>query len=185
MNRATLTKVHMLLAAFMFPVALMFLVTGGLYTWGISGDYETTDHKVTLSAPMMNDEKALSTLAATELAKLGVAPPSGNPRVRSIGDNYNLEWSGSQRDVLLAPTDNPLEAKLTVKETSWYRHLVQLHKAKGGTLFKLYAAALAVALFILLGTGFLMAWKVPSYRRATNISAGAGLLFFIGAALLS
>ena len=29
LNRVTLMKIHMLLAAFIFPVALMFLITGG------------------------------------------------------------------------------------------------------------------------------------------------------------
>ena len=31
LNRANLVKIHMLLAAFMFPVACMFLITGGFY----------------------------------------------------------------------------------------------------------------------------------------------------------
>ena len=58
------------------------------------------------------------------------------------------------------PTSDELFAKLTISETTWYRNLVQLHKAKGGQLFKVYAAGLAISLFIILLSGFLMAWQV-------------------------
>lgn len=181
----TLTKIHMVLAAFMFPVALMFLVTGGLYTWGISGSYNSANHVVALTQPLTKDEAALAALARSELSKRGITEPTGKPRVRSIGEGYQLEWTGSKRDVLLEPTADPLQAKLTVKETSWYRNFVQLHKAKGGLIFKIYAAALSVALFILLATGFLMAWRVPSFRRTANISALAGIVLFIVALVIS
>ena len=64
-----------------------------------------------------------------------------------------LEWTGSSKDVILEPTDKKLIAKLTVKHTTWYRHLVQLHKAKGGNPFKVYAAILAISLALLLASG--------------------------------
>ena len=185
MNRLTLTKIHMILAAFMFPAALMFLVTGGLYTWGVTGDYATSEHPVTLTQPLTDDKDALVAVATAELDRLGLARPSGSPRVRSTGDAFHLEWTGSNADVLLHPTDQPLVATLEVKDTSWYRTLVQLHKAKGGTLFKVYAAALAVALFLILATGFVMAWQVPRFRRVTAIATAAGLASFAAAVALS
>jgi hypothetical protein len=42
-------------------------------------------------------------------------------------------------DVIIEPTSQPLIAKLKVKNTSWHRQFVQLHKAKGGIPFKVYA----------------------------------------------
>lgn len=177
-NRITLTKIHMILAAFMFPVALMFLVTGGLYTWGVSGSYDSADYTVQLDKPLTKDDAALTQLVRTELAKRDITEPTGKPRVRSVADGFQLEWTGSKRDVLLEPTADPLMAKLTVKETTWYRNLVQLHKAKGGLVFKVYAAALAIALFLMLATGFLMAWSIPKFRRLVNISAATGIVAF-------
>jgi hypothetical protein len=47
-----------------------------------------------------------------------------------------------------------------IKNTSWHRQFVQLHKAKGGALFKVYATAFATALLLLLISGFTMAWVV-------------------------
>ena len=72
-----------------------------------------------------------------------------------------------------------LKAKLTIKETTWYRNLVQLHKAKGGQIFKFYAAGLAIALFIILASGFLMAWQIPKYRRQALFCSAAGIFVFL------
>ena len=179
MSRIALVKVHMLLASFMFPVALMFLVTGALYTWGITGTYENRDLVFGVSEPLEKDEGALKALVEQELARQGVAPPTGKSRIRSIGDAYHFEWVGSRRDVVLQPTANPLEARLTIKETSWYRTFVQLHKAKGGALFKVYAALLALALFVLLASGFIMSWQVPAFRRSVKFATGAGVVVFL------
>ena len=46
-SRANLIKAHLFLATFIFPAVLMFLVTGGLSTWGIKVSYATQDYPVT------------------------------------------------------------------------------------------------------------------------------------------
>lgn len=185
MKRAVVTKVHLLLATFMFPVALMFLVTGGFYTWGIKGEYVSTSHDIALSAPLTPDSEAMSELVITELGRRSIALPSGGSKVKKSGTSFMLEWTGAARDVELEPTPDPLVAKLTIKETTWYRNLVQLHKAKGGQIFKFYAAALAISLFTILASGFLMAWQVPKLRRLAIICSVSGLAVFALALLSS
>jgi len=177
--RATLTQLHFLLAAFMFPVALMFLVTGSLYTWGIKGSYVSSTFDIPLDSPIQSEQASLETLMRDVLEQRDIALPSGTPSLRKVGTSFQLEWTGSERDVLLEPTENPLVARLSVKETSWYRNFVQLHKAKGGILFKVYAAALAVSLFLMLATGFLLAWQVPRFRNQSVGVAAAGVLLFV------
>jgi len=54
-DRSTLMKIHALLAAFILPAAVMFFVTGALYTWGIKGDYDTTTHKINLEKPLQGE----------------------------------------------------------------------------------------------------------------------------------
>jgi hypothetical protein len=179
MTRATLTKIHMLLAAFIFPVAVMFLVTGSLYTWGIKGTYESQQYEVMLDSVLPEDKLILKELAADELQRLAITLPSGGAKIKKIGPSFQLEWTGSERDVILAPTSNPEIARLTVKDTTWYRHLVQLHKAKGGQLFKVYAAILAVSLFTILFSGFVMAWQVPKFRRLVAACSAAGVVMFV------
>ena len=185
MNRVILTKVHMLLAAFMFPVAVMFLVTGGLYTWGFKGSYDSETYDLTLQQPLTDDRALLIELVSEELERLAIAPPSGEAKVKTLGTSFQLEWTGSRRDVLLVPVSDPLQAQLVIKETTWYRNLVQLHKAKGGVLFKIYAAMLAVALFTILFSGFLMAWQVPKYRRQALMYSAAGLTLFMAMVFVS
>jgi hypothetical protein len=182
-ERTNLMKIHMLLAAFMLPVALMFLVTGGLYTWGIKGGYETTSIEVTLDKPMEADEEVLKELVRHELEQRQIGLPSGDAGIRKVGDSFQFEWTGSNLDVVLGQTANPLVAKMQVKETDLHRRFVQLHKAKGGSAFKVYAAVLATALFILLVSGFILAWQLPKYRKMTAIATAAGIGVFIAMVL--
>lgn len=184
-SRANLVKAHLLLATFLFPAVLMFLVTGGLYTWGIKGSYNTETYTVALAEPLSADKPALQALVSKELAQLSLAPPTGGSKVKGAGDKLVFEWTGSKRDISLKPLPGELSATLTVNETTWYRNLVQLHKAKGGQIFKVYAAFLAVGLFLILFTGCIMALQAPKYRRLATLSSAAGLLLFVVAAAVS
>jgi hypothetical protein len=179
LNRVTLMKIHMLLAAFIFPVALMFLITGGLYTWGVKGAYVSDVYMIELAQPLTQDQPELQALVERELRERSIDFPSGAAKVKKGGTSFQLEWTGSARDVVLAPTPDGTMAELTIKETTWYRHLVQLHKAKGGQLFKIYAAILAVSLFTILLSGFVMAWQIPKYRRLALVFSILGICMFL------
>jgi hypothetical protein len=179
MNRKNLMNVHMLLAAFMFPVALMFLITGGLYTWGYKGSYNKTSYDIIAPAGTTSDLVQLTNLVAGELQRREIAEPEGKAKLKKGGTSYKLEWTGSSRDVALEPTADPSVFRLTVSETTWYRTFVQLHKAKGGTLFKYYAAALAIALFTILASGLWLALQIPKFRQLTLGVLALGVLSFV------
>ncbi len=185
LNRSTLMNMHALLAAFILPAAIMFLLTGALYTWGIKGDYETTTYELHLKAPIEAELTELLALAKKELEKQNKTIPSGQAKIKKIGDAFKLEWTGSNMDVILEPTSQPLIAKLKIKNTSWYRQFVQLHKAKGGVPFKVYAAVFATALLLLLISGFMMAWSAPKLRKRTLVSASLGIVVFVTMFLFS
>jgi len=172
----------MLVAAFLFPAIILFLLTGALYTWGSKGDYVTKDYQVALSAPLTDDKAALQALTVKALADRGIAVPTGQAGVKKTGDSFQFEWTGSNRDVLLEPGATPDSAKLTVKDTDWHRFFVQLHKAKGGTAFKVYAAIVALGLFFLVTSGLIVAFRVPNMRRGAIIGSALGLVTFIGLA---
>lgn len=179
MTRLQLMQAHALLAAFIFPVAVMFMTTGALYTWGIKGAYVKDVYEVKLSKPLQADVVVLKDLAEVELKKRDLSSPKGNAKVKTLSGHYLLEWTGSSKDIILEPTDNQLIAKLTVKNTSWYRHLVQLHKAKGGILFKVYAVIFALAIGLLLISGLIMAWQTPKLKGFTLTMFLMGLGSFI------
>lgn len=184
-NRLMLMKVHALLAAFVLPIAIMYMITGVLYTWGNKGSYHNDVYEVSLSETMRADLTTLTELAESELADREISIPEGKPKVKMYGNHFLLEWTGSSKDVVLEPTENPLLAKLTVKNTTWYRNLVQLHKAKGGILFKVYAALFVIALSFILISGFFMAWQTPKLRQLTIVASGLGLASFVVFAVLS
>jgi len=178
-NRMTLVKIHMWLAAFLFPAVTMFLVTGGLYTWGVKGSYSDEVHHLQLQQPLMADAAELQQLVERELQQRSIDAPSGHMKVKKAGTSFKAEWTGSERDVVLEPTGEPMSARLIVKDTSWYRTLVQLHKAKGGQPFKVYAAVLSVSLFAILATGFVIAFQMPRHRRSAASAAIAGVVLFL------
>ena len=185
LNRSTLMKAHAVLAAFILPVAIMFFVTGAFYTWEIKGSYDTTIHELYLQKPIQNDLTALVALAKKELKKQNISIPTGQAKIKTMGASFRLEWTGSDIDIILEPTSQPLIANLKIKNTSWYRQFVQLHKAKGGAPFKVYAAAFAIALLLLLISGFIMAWQTPKLRKLTLTSASLGVVVFFAMVLSS
>ena len=184
-NRSFLIKAHTLLAAFILPVAIMFFVTGALYTWGIKGDYETTTQELQLKEPIQGELVELVALAKNELKKQDLEMPSGKAKIKKIGTAFQLEWSGSNLNVILAPTFQPLIATFKVENASWYRQFVQLHKAKGGTPFKVYATAFAIGLLLILISGFILALQLPRLRQLTIVSASLSVVLFIAMVLIS
>jgi len=72
----TLTTIHLLLAAFLLPIALMFATTGALYTVSIKGNYVETSRTLELSAPLTPELSSLTQVAEGALAAEGVEVPS-------------------------------------------------------------------------------------------------------------
>ncbi len=185
MNRPLLMKIHMLLAAFMLPVAIMFPVTGALYTWGIKGGYESTSYQLQLEQPLTKNKEKLVELATQALMQREIPLPSGKYKIKTMGNSFQLEWTGANLDVILEPGPEQMLAELKVKQTTRYRRLVQLHKAKGGIEFKVYAAVFATALLTLLLTGLLMALQMPKFRLPVLVSMSIGIAVFIAMVMSS
>lgn len=180
MDRSLLTKLHLVFAAFMFPAVLMFLVTGALYTWGNKGAWH--EETVSFGHPMPATELTEAQLTQTALAAIedkGLPEPSGSLSI-TTGPDVSLSWTGARSEVSLVAGDQPNLTDVTVKQASFHRWLVQLHKAKGSTWFKVYATALAIVLFLLVASGLIMGLQVKSMRRLTAISSIAGLGAFVG-----
>ncbi|MCL4672215.1 MAG: PepSY domain-containing protein [Sphingomonadaceae bacterium] len=180
MSRTFLTKLHLIVAAFMFPAILMFLVTGALYTWGNKGEWVEETVTVALDAPLTADEAALKAVVQGELDKRGLPVPSGSASVSEAGEPVSLQWTGAKSEASVKATDDPLVAEVTVKEATLHRNLVQLHKAKGSDLFKVYATFLAFVLFLLVASGLVLGLQVKALRRLTVLSSVAGAVAFVG-----
>ncbi|MFC3093923.1 PepSY domain-containing protein [Alteromonas sediminis] len=185
MKRPQLMKVHSILAAFILPVTVMFALTGSLYTWGIKGSYNEESYDIALQTPLTSDVDVLKALALSELSSKGLSKPEGKAKIKTIGQHFYLEWSGSSKDITLMPGPTEKKAILTIKHTSWYRTFVQLHKAKGGTAFKIFASLFAISLGLLLVSGFMMALQVPHLKKLALTSSLIGFASFLLVVLIS
>ena len=179
-KRPGILKLHAILAGFFLPVAVMFILTGALYTWGQKGSYDTTTESIELTTALdASDKAAMHALVVQLLEERSLSQPSGGFKVKKAGTSFYFEWTGSNRDVVLQPTETRLEAKLQIKETTLHRRLVQLHKAKGGVAFKVFATLLSAGLLVLFASGFVLALKHPQVKRAAWIGVAAGFLAFV------
>ena len=142
-------------------------------------------YDIVLSQPLKYESEYLHQWLEDVLAIKSIDAPSGQGKMEGNAGNYYYQWAGSGHTVSVAPSSDPLIAQLSIEESSYYRYLVQLHKGKGGTIFKVYAAILAIGLVFLAFTGVLMALKMPKFRVLTQRYLIVGVLMFIGAALLS
>lgn len=178
-------KLHLILGLLIVPVAVMFLLTGSLYTFGVKGNYSTETHIIPTDTALRPDLNLLEPMVENILKEKGLATPTGKLSIKKAGTSWELEWTGSRMDVILAPTDQPDKANLILKKTSPHRFFVQLHKAKGGLPFKLLAAFFALSLLILAITGLIQASQMPKYKKLSLILLGSGILLFLLAAVFS
>ena len=180
-----LIVLHVVLASFYLPMGVMYAITGGLYGLGLKGDYKTVEASVATDAPVSKELSQLVAIAEEALRDRGLADPTGNAGIKSSGTSFHLEWTGTERDVEVHPTADPMVAKVRIKDTTPYRRLVQLHKAKGGELFKWFAATWMVGLVGLFLTGGIMAYARKPFRRLALVASLAGLAAFIALAAAS
>jgi hypothetical protein len=178
-----LMKIHLYSAAFILPVALLFLSTGFLiFLYDIEGDYYRTPFSVSLTCPLVRDESALEKIVLSEMEKLGLEKPEGWTRIKELDSDpwYQFEYhDGINRIIKLMPTNDPLMAELVLNEASLYRKFVMLHAARGNIYFRLYALVFALVLFSMLVTGYLLAWRLKQYRNPLLLSSTVSLFLFI------
>lgn len=179
MNRALLTKLHLAFAAVMFPAMLMFLITGALYTWGNKGAWHEESASVALNQPLTTQSAGdMTSFAVQQMVERDLPIPSGKLTVKE-GTDASLTWNGARSEISIQQGNDPLVANVDVKEASLHRWLVQLHKGKGSTAFKVYASFLALVLFLLVASGIVMGLQVKSMRRLTLGSGAIGLIAFL------
>ena len=179
-----LIKLHLHSAAFILPIALMFLSTGFLiFVLDMEGGYYRTPYSIKLDQPLTQDHAKLKRIVVREMGKIGLTKPQGKTRIEQLDSEpgYLFVMKDSIKKIInLVPTADPLVAELTIKEASLYRKFVLLHKAKGNRYFRLYASIFALILLSMLITGYFLAWRVKRHRKPLMLSSTASILLFIG-----
>lgn len=182
--RKATTNLHVVLASYFLPIAVMFAVTGALYTLAIRGKVTESQSPVALAEPLKPDLAVMVKAATDELAKRGLSAPSGSASLRENPRGFSLEWGGVNRELSLQATPDSKEATLVLKEHNLHRRFVQLHKAKGSAVAKTISILWAVGLLALFGTGMAIAFAAPNFRKLAIVSGVFGIITFLAYAVM-
>ena len=175
-QRMSVIRIHTLLACLFMPLAVLYFVSGALYSLHIKGSVEKQVLTITLDRPFAPDLAQLSTSVEAALQQRDLALPTGSPSITEKKNSYVLRWGDLKRAVEVKPTANPLEAELSYRERSVLTQLMRIHKAEAGLLMKIFSLSMVFSLILILGSGVFLAVSMPKLRNMALYALGAGVL---------
>jgi len=187
-KRYTLMKLHMILASVVFPITVMFFITGVFYISDIKP--ETTKHnfRIELDQPLKSDVKLLRGIAEQELVRRGISEPLGEAKIKwdSDLDIFYLFWDGENHWLKVRPsTSNMNVAVFKLYTPSWYGRFMSLHKGNGKDSFNYFVIAMVIIMMLTLISGTMMGLSLPKQRNLVLRSMGAGFFLFFALVLYS
>ncbi len=183
-NRFHIIQLHMYLAAFLLPLALMYFISGALYTADVKGSVDKQMITVKLAQPFTPNLEQMLGKAEQVLADHKLPLPDGEPLLKKKKGSYELSWGDLQYAVKYEPTSNPMVAKLTFRERSALAQVMRIHRADAGVGFKVFAIILVAGLLLMFASGVYMAMTVPKFRKPAFIAMTLGLITFLGLMLV-
>ena len=180
-KRYTLIKAHVILASVVFPITLMFFITGALYISDIDPDVAVEEFRITMNQPLQRDESQLREIAARELAKREISEPLGKSRLKWDRDLdiYYLFWDGENHWLKIRPsTSNAHVAVINLYNPGLYSRFMSLHKGHGKDSFNLFVVVMAIVMLLTLISGMIVGLTLPKLRPYALYSMGSGTLLF-------
>lgn len=182
--RPLLMRLHSVLAGFFLPFALLFLITGVLYTLGLEGGAKTTKLPVPLSSTTGTSLTEAKSVVAKALQGAHLILPTGSAALRDGKKGWQFSWSSPIADANLQPTEDPTVGEVTYRQSSPLRYAMALHKAKGGPIFRALSVAWGTGLLLLIISGTMLAVQVKALKTMTLIAIAAGVIcFFVAGAM--
>ncbi len=175
-QRLLIIKVHAILACFFIPMALLYFLSGALYSLDIKGRVDKQVHTVALERPFTPDLALLSATATMALETRELPLPGGQPVIAMKKQSYEFRWGDLRRLVVLRPTDDPLQVELVYRQRSPLTQLMRIHRAETGLLTRIFSISMAFSLILILGSGVLLALGMPKLRRTALLALGAGFM---------
>jgi len=175
-SRYQIMRVHMLFAAFLLPLALLYFVSGALYTLDIKGHIKKQKAMLTLDQPFSPNLDVLTQVVKRELTNQGSPFPDSEPFLKKKKGVYELRWSDLRYAVKLQSTPDPMVAKFTFKKRDFLTQVMRIHRAEAGPMFEFLALLLVSGLIIIFISGVYMALSVPKFRHQTFWAVAIGTL---------
>jgi len=160
-------------------MALLYFISGALYSFDIKGDVDKQVYTVALDRPFAPDLAQLSESVIKGLDQHQLSRPTGNSVIKKKGGSYEYHWGDLKRTVVVQPTDDPLKVQLTYRHRSPLTQLMRVHRAEAGSIIKTFSLSMVVALIFILGSGVFLAVGMPKLRRTALLSLGAGFVLII------
>lgn len=174
-NRFRIMQVHMLLAGFLLPIAILYFIGGALYTLDIKGHIKKQVITLQLQQPFEPNLETLARTARAALSARDLPLPDGEPVLKRKHGTYELEWSDLGHRVTLKPGRDIHTVRLTVRERDLLTQIMRIHRAEAGGLFKFLAILLVIGLMAILATGVYMAQSIPKLRRPFYLALTFGV----------
>lgn len=169
----------MVLAGFLLPIAILYFISGALYTLEIKGHIEKKAITLRLERPFTPDIERLTQITEKALLERKLPLPKAEPLLRKRRGAYELRWNDLAHVVTLTPGRDAFTATLTLKERSTLTQVMRIHRAEAGIVFKALAIIMAVGLIMLFATGIYMALVIHRLRRPLLIAIVGGIVTFL------
>lgn len=178
-NRLLIIKIHAVLACFFMPLAILYFISGALYSFDIKGHIDKQVYSIVLNHPFTPDLAQLTETIKSALTERHQLPPKGNPIITKKQNSYEFRWGDLKRLVILHPTNDPLEAELIVRQRSPLTQVMRLHRADAGKLLRLLSLCMVISLIVILASGVYLAVGIPRLRRPVLVALAAGFVMLL------
>ena len=115
------------------PMALLYFISGALYSFDIKGGVDKQVFTVALDRPFAPDLAQLSGYAKSALDQHQLSLPTGDPAISKKKGSYEYRWGDLKRLVVVHPTDDPLKVELVYRQRSPLTQIMRVHRAEAGS----------------------------------------------------
>ena len=183
-NTKTIMQIHLIFAAFMFPIAMLFVFTGTIYyIFEYDGSYSESEYEIALNETITFEPETISSLVASELEQLGYpVPKNGWKDIVKLDKTpfKQFEWhDGIDRIIIVKPSREPSVGKLYIKNANFFKKMLMLHTANGNSYFKVYAVLFSTMLFCMFVTGNVIAWRIKHQRPLVVSASIFSIIIFL------
>ena len=179
LKRSQMIHVHMLLAALVLPVLLMYLISGMLYTFDVKGHIKKQKIDIILAQPVPLRLDALAAITEKSLLQHHLPIPEGEMSLKKKKTSYLFRWGDLKYAVSVKTTKNPKVLKMTVRERNFLTQVMRIHRAEAGVIFKVIPSILLIGMLLVLLSGIYMALSIPKFRKPVLYSMGCSTGLFL------
>ncbi len=179
LKRSHIIHVHMLLAALVLPILLMYLISGMLYTFDVKGHIKKQKINIVLEQPMPLRLDAFTAITEKSLIQHHLPIPEGEMSLKKKKSSYLFRWGDLKYAVSVKTTKNPDILRMTVRERDFLTQVMRIHRAEAGVIFKVIPSILLIGMLLILLSGIYMALSIPKFRKPVLYTMSFSTVLFL------